>query len=152
MEVQEDFRELLILFNSHGVEYLITGAHTLAFYGAPRYTGDLDLLVRPSRVNAARIIAALTVFGFGELGLTADDFALPGQIIQLGFPPVRIDLITSLTGVSWEEADSGTVSADFGGVPVSYLGKRQFIINKRATGRLKDLADLEALEETAPCR
>ena len=147
METQEDFKELLALFNSRGIEYLITGAHTLAYYGAPRYTGDLDLYVRPSADNALRIMEALTEFGFGGVGLTADDFSSPGQIIQLGFPPVRIDLITSLTGVSWEEAVAGRESGDFGGVSVFYLGKEQFLINKRATGRMKDLADLEALGE-----
>jgi len=145
MEIQEDFKELLALFNSRGVEYLITGAHTLAYHGAPRYTGDLDLYVRPSEDNALRIMEALTEFGFGDVGLSVGDFSVPGQIIQLGFPPVRIDLITSLTGVSWAEADAGKVPGNFVGVAVSYLGRDQFVVNKRATGRMKDLADLEAL-------
>ena len=147
MEVQEDFRELLELFNSRSVEYIITGAHTLAYHGAPRFTGDLDIYVRPTVDNALRITDALVQFGFGDVGLTADDFSLPGNIVQLGFPPVRIDLITSLSGISWEESEAGKEPGDYGGIPVSFLGRKQFIINKRASGRMKDLADLEALGE-----
>ncbi len=93
MEIQSDFKELLELFNSHKVEYLVTGAYALAFHGAPRYTGDIDLFVNPQPVNAERIIAALHEFGFGSLGLKPDDFTEPGQIIQLGIPPARVDII-----------------------------------------------------------
>ena len=149
MEVQEDFKELLTLLNSHGVEYIIVGAHTLAYYGAPRYTGDLDIHLRPTPENAVRVMAALHEFGFGDVGLSTEDFAVPGKVVQLGFPPVRIDLLTSLTGIAWEEADSGKVRGEYGGLSVSYLGREQFIVNKRAIGRKKDLADLEALGENS---
>ncbi|MFB0516330.1 MAG: hypothetical protein ACETWG_06980 [Candidatus Neomarinimicrobiota bacterium] len=147
MEVQSDFRELLALFNEQKVDYLIVGAYALAFHGAPRYTGDMDILVKPGSSNAKRILAALKDFGFGSVGLKPEDFESPDKVIQLGVPPVRVDLLTSITGVSWEEAFSGRVKDTYGEVPVHYIGREQFILNKRELGRKKDLADLEALGE-----
>jgi hypothetical protein len=145
MEVQEDFRDLLALFNANKVDCLIVGAHALAYHGVPRYTGDLDILVRPDPANARGILKALGKFGFGAVGLTADDFTIPDKVLQLGVPPVRIDIVTSITGVSWEEAAAGRVRGNYGDVPVFFLGKKEFIKNKRAVGRKKDEADLEAL-------
>jgi hypothetical protein len=147
MEVQPDFRDLLALLNEHKVEYLIVGGYALAFHGAPRFTGDIDILVRPSQENARRVLQAIAAFGFEFPTLTVDDFQNPNQVVQLGVPPVRIDLITSLTGVSWEEADSSKVVGHFGDVNVHYIGREQFIANKRATGRKKDLSDIKALGE-----
>lgn len=147
MEVPRDFSELLALFNAHRVDYLIVGAHALAFHGAPRYTADLDLLVRPDAENARRVLRALEEFGFGSLGLTGDDFTAPDQVIQLGAPPVRVDLVTSITGVSWEQAAAGRVEGRYGDLDAHYLGKNELIQNKRALGRKRDLADLEALGE-----
>jgi hypothetical protein len=147
MEVQPDFRDLFELLNEHEVEYLIIGGYALAFHGAPRYTGDIDILVQPHPENAQRIIRALAKFGFNFANLTADDFQNPDRVVQLGVPPVRIDLITSITGVSWEEAAASRESGHFGNVPVHYIGKSQFIVNKRATGRKRDLADIESLGE-----
>ncbi len=92
-------------------------------------------------------MAALDEFGFGSVGLTAADFEIPDKVVQLGVPPVRIDIMTSLTGVSWEEAISGWREGEYGDIPVRYIGREQFILNKRAAGRKKDLADLEALGE-----
>lgn len=147
MDVQPDFRDLLALFNAHHVEYMIVGGYALAFHGAPRYTGDIDIFVRPDVCNARRILAALDEFGFGDVGLTAADFENPDRVVQLGVPPVRIDMITSLTGVSWDEAVTGRIEGTYGDIPVHYIGRNAFIMNKRATGRKKDLADLEALGE-----
>ena len=147
MEVQKDFSELLESFNAREVAYLIVGAHALAFHGAPRYTGDLDILVRPDKENARRVLAALSDFGFGSLELTAEDFTAPGRVVQLGVPPVRVDITTSITGVTWDEAYDGRVAGTYGNVPVHYLGRAQFVVNKRALARRKDLADLEALGE-----
>ncbi|MGB8656456.1 MAG: hypothetical protein WCE90_01560 [Candidatus Zixiibacteriota bacterium] len=147
MEVQPDFKELLALFNKHGVDYIIVGAYALAHHGAPRYTGDMDLLVRPNPENAKRILRAFDKFGFGSLGLKIEDFASPDQVIQIGVTPVRIDIVTSLTGVSWEQAAAGRIAGAYGDLEVYYLGKEQFILNKRALGRKKDLADLEAIGE-----
>jgi len=147
MDVPRDFSELLALFNAHRVDYLIVGAHALAFHGAPRYTGDLDIWVRPDVENARRILQALDAFGFGSLGLTADDFTAPDKVIQLGTAPVRVDLVTSITGVSWEQAMAGQVEGRYGDLDAHYLGKKELIQNKRALGRKKDMADLEALGE-----
>ncbi len=147
MEIQPDFRDLLELLNKHEVEYLIVGGYALAFHGAPRFTGDIDIYVKPHPENAHRILNALKDFGFGSLGLTAKDFQSRHKIVQLGVPPVRVDLITSLSAVSWEEAHAGRVPGYYGDVPVYYIGRKEYIVNKRAVGRKKDLADLEALGE-----
>ena len=147
MEVQPDFRDLLELFNKHQVEFMLVGGYALAFHGAPRYTGDMDIFVHISSQNAVRIMAALREFGFGSVGLTAENFQQENMVVQLGVPPVRVDIITSLTGISWEDAYSNRVQGKYGNVPVSYIGRDQFILNKKATGRKRDLADLEALGE-----
>ncbi|MBC8329335.1 MAG: nucleotidyl transferase AbiEii/AbiGii toxin family protein [Planctomycetes bacterium] len=147
MEVQPDFRDLLVLFRKHEVEYLIVGGYALAFHGAPRFTGDIDLLVRPDAENARRILAALADFGFESSDLSADDFQETEHVIQLGVPPVRIDLLTSISGVTWVEAEAGKAAGEYGDVSVYYLGREAFVANKRASGRQKDLADLEALGE-----
>jgi len=146
MDPQAEFSELLASFNAQGVEYVVAGAHALAFHGVPRFTGDMDVYVRPSPENARRVMAALKAFGFGDVGLAASDFERPEQVIQLGRPPVRVDLITSLTGLSWESTDAGKVAGEYADVPVHYLGRSEFITNKKAVGRNKDLADVEALE------
>ena len=148
MEAQRDFKELLESFNAAGVEYVIVGAYALAFHGVPRFTGDLDLLVRRTGENAQRVVAALKEFGFEPLGLTVDDFTQADHVVQLGVPPVRVDLLTSLTGVSWETASDGKVSGDYDGTPVYYLGRAELVANKRACSRAQDIADLEALGES----
>lgn len=147
MEVQQDFRELLELFNKHKVDYIIVGAYALGFHGAPRYTGDLDVFVAPQPINARNIVRALHDFGFGSVGVAEADFSEEGRVVQLGFPPVRVDILTSITGVSWEQARSGSVEGQFGDVSVHYLGRNDLVANKRSLGRKKDLADLEAIGE-----
>ena len=147
MEVQQDFRDLLELFNRNKVDYMIVGAYALGFHGVPRYTGDLDVFVRPDPINARSIMQALHEFGFGSAGLKAVDFEEEGKVVQLGVPPVRVDLITSITGVSWEQARSGRVKGQFGDLTAHYIGRDEFIANKRALGRKRDIADLEAIGE-----
>ena len=114
MDAQPDFRELLGLFNSHGVEYLVVGAYALAFHGAPRNTGDIDLLVRALPENAQRIVTALEAFGFGTLGLKCEDFLQPDQVVQLGVPPVRVDILTSscTTNARMRAAGTPNLTAD----------------------------------------
>jgi hypothetical protein len=145
MPLQRDLREFIESLNFHHVEYLIVGAFALAFHGVPRSTGDIDILVRRSAENAARIQATLVDFSFASLGLTAADFVNADQIIQLGHPPNRIDLLTSITGVEFDEAWAGRVAAKLHGVPVQFIDRQCLIRNKQATGRTRDLADLEAL-------
>lgn len=147
MEIQRDFKELLELFNAQNVEYLIVGGYALAFHGAPRFTGDIDLFVKPDADNAQRILAALSEFGFGSLDLSETDFTSGENVIQLGVPPVRIDIMTSLSGVGWEKAESGKVSGHYGDTEVHFIGREDFVTNKKALGRQRDLADLEALGE-----
>ncbi|MBN2079258.1 MAG: hypothetical protein JW838_09850 [Spirochaetes bacterium] len=145
MEILQDYKELLELFNKHKVEFIIVGSYALAHHGAPRYTGDIDLFVSPTEINARRILNALTDFGFGPLNLAIEDFSLPNKVVQLGVPPIRIDIITSISGVSWEEACSGKVEGMYGPIKVHFLGRDHYIKNKRSIGRKKDQADLEAI-------
>jgi hypothetical protein len=147
METQDDFRELLAFFNAQKVKYVIVGAHALAFHGVPRYTGDFDIPVKPDHDNAQAILMALHEFRFASAGLTVEDFTLPEKIVQLGYPPVRIDLITSITGVRWEDVYTSAAGGTYGEVPVQYIGKNEFIANKKAIGRHKDLTDIEMFGE-----
>jgi hypothetical protein len=147
MEPPRDFCELLAFFNARAVKSIIVGAYALAFHGVPRTTGDLDVLVESSPGNAEQVMRALEDFGFGAVGLSAAEFQKPDVVVQLGVPPVRIDLLTSITGVSWEHAWAGRVIDAFGGVPAAFLGLDELRRNKLAVGRHKDLADLEALGE-----
>lgn len=145
MDVPNDFKELLALLNAHKVEYLVVGAFAMAHHGAPRFTGDLDILIKPEEENARRILACLDAFGFASLGLSISDFTQPEQVVQLGVAPVRVDFITTLTGVSWQEAIDSKMEGLLAGVPVYFLGKEVIRKNKKALGRHKDMADLEAL-------
>jgi len=148
LEVGSDWIELLELFRSHRVEVVVVGAYALALHGHPRNTGVIDLLVRPTEENARRVMAALTDSGFGGVGLSVDDFCRQEQVVRLGRNPKRIDLLTSITGVSWEEAWEGSEVGWLGTERVHFLGREQYIANKRATGRLQDRADIQTLEKS----
>jgi hypothetical protein len=145
VKLQKDLREFIELLNSHKVEYLLVGGHAVAYHGHPRYTGDIDFFVRPSRENAEKVVAAVGAFGFQEAGFDVDTFTEPEKVIQLGRPPNRIDILTSISGVAFDDAWSGRVEADLDGAPVCFIGRAALIANKRAAGRQKDLADIEAL-------
>ena len=146
MNVHPDFADFIAALNRHHVEYVIVGAYALAFMGYPRYTGDVDIWIRPTASNAQALLRAIEDFGFKSLGLTQNDI-LSGKIIQVGYPPVRIDLLTELEGITEKEIWSSRREGPFGDYAVFYLGKDAFIKNKRAAGRPKDIADLEALGE-----
>jgi hypothetical protein len=147
MPLPEDWRAFIESLNSNEVEYLVVGAVALAHHGFPRYTGDLDVLVRNSPDNAKRLESALEEFGFASLGLKAADFVDSYRVIQLGVPPSRIDLVTSITGVPFDQAWAGRVEAVLGETHVNFIGREALILNKKMTGRAKDKADLEALGE-----
>ena len=147
MRLSSGWREFLELLNSRGVEYVIVGAHSLAFHGRPRYTGDLDILVGNSPGNAAKLVALLHDFGFAQSEFAVGDFTEPHQVIQLGRAPNRIDLLTSIDGVPTKEALATKLDATIDGVPVFILSKDALIKNKRAVGRPQDLADIEALRD-----
>jgi hypothetical protein len=146
MEIYPDFRDLLRLFNAHAVEFVIVGGYAVGHHGAPRYTGDIDLFVRPTDENAARVLAALGEFGFASLSLEQSDFNRPDRVTQLGFPPCRVDIVTSLDAVEFDDAVGGASTGTYGDVEVRYLGRDALLRNKRAVGRAKDLADVDALE------
>ena len=145
MRREKDFAELLELFNAHEVECCIVGAFALAFHAHPRYTKDMDLLVRPTPENGQRIVNALRDFGFASLQLTPEDFTKPEQVIQLGYPPLRIDLITSLSGVSFPEVWEHRVPGHYGEVAVNFISRADLIRAKSSTGRAQDAADVERL-------
>jgi hypothetical protein len=145
MSLSADLREFIELLNSRAVEYVIVGAHSLAFHGRPRYTGDLDILVRSSPENAEKLATVLTEFGFAESEFKPSDFVEPDQMIQLGRVPNRIDLLTGISGVATDEAFERKISTELAGLPVFILSKDLLIQNKRAVGRPQDLADIDAL-------
>ncbi|MCK4513899.1 MAG: hypothetical protein KAU31_01510 [Spirochaetaceae bacterium] len=147
VNIPKDFREFLQLLNDHAVEYVIVGGYALAFHGAPRFTGDMDVLVRPTEENARSLIAALNDFGFSDLSLTEQDFMAVDRVVQLGVPPMRIDLLTSIDGVDFEAAAAGSIRAEIAEITIPFIGREALVKNKRASGRPKDLADLEALGE-----
>ena len=148
MRLQKDLREFVALLNLHDVRYLIVGAHALSFHGHPRYTGDLDIFVSSDSENATKCLAAIDQFGLGSLGLSSDDLESPERVIQLGVSPNRIDLLTSLTGIEFEDAWGDRMEADFDDVPMHFLSRAHLVTNKRALGRPRDLADLERLGES----
>lgn len=141
-----DLRELLALFAANGVDFIVVGGHAVAFHGYPRFTEDLDLFVRPEPDNAARIMAALTAFGFGSTGLVAEDFLADDRVIQLGHAPNRVDILTRLWGVEFDDAWSRRVQGELDQMPISLISKSDLIRYKRATARPQDLADAAALD------
>ena len=145
----DDFGDVLREFVAHQVKFLVVGAHALAVHGVARATGDLDILVQPNLGNAERVLAALASFGapIDDLGISLDDFVRPDVVAQLGLPPYRIDILTSISGVGFDSAWEDRVEGNVVGVDVPVLGRASFRKNKQASGRPKDLADLQALGE-----
>lgn len=147
MPLNKDLREFVALLNSNEVEYLVVGAFAVAYYGYPRYTGDLDLLYRASEQNVQRILKVLTEFGFGSLSIRAEDLLCAGKVIQLGVNPNRIDLLNSISGVSFEDAWADRQDGNLDGVATQFIGWRALIRNKQSTGRSKDLGDVDELKK-----
>ena len=146
MKLHPDFSDFVEALNDNNMEYVVVGSFALAFHGSPRATGDIDFWIRPTTSNAKALIKALEVFGFGALDISEEDI-VSGKIIQLGFPPVRIDIITIIDGLIPEELWDTKEKGKLGPHDVFYLGKEAFIKNKRTMRRHKDLADLELLGE-----
>jgi hypothetical protein len=145
--MHQDFLDLLQAFVDHSVRFLIVGAYALGVHGRPRATGDLDVWVDPTPENAASVMRALAQFGAPTEQVTAADFSRPGIVFQMGLPPLRIDLLTELSGLTFDEAWSTRTRAPFGPIVVDVIGRDAFVRNKRATGRVRDLGDVEALGE-----
>lgn len=143
----QDFKEFVSLLIESKVEYLIVGGYAVGIYGHPRYTGDLDIWLNATLENAVRIVKAVNLFGFSSFGLTPDDFTKEGNVIQLGYPPLRIDLLTQIDGVTFEECYKHCRSVDIEGISVNFIGYQDLVKNKKHTGRLKDIDDIEHMKE-----
>ena len=144
--MNRDFVEMLSALSEAGAEFLVVGAHALAAHGYPRATGDLDLWVRADAANASRVLAALRRFGSPLFDLSADDLSREGNVFQIGVPPVRIDILTSVSGVTFEEAWPRRTTVTLEGIAVGVIGREDLVRNKRATGRPQDLLDANRLE------
>ena len=147
--MDEDFRDLLAAFLTHEVRFLVVGAHALAVHGIPRATADLDVWVEPTKANAARIWEALVAFGapLDTLRITRDDFTRPEVVVQFGLPPRRIDILTSVSGLSFADAWEDVFEQTVDDLRVPFLGRDSLVRNKQASGRPKDLSDLDALRD-----
>jgi Nucleotidyl transferase of unknown function (DUF2204) len=146
MDLAPDFDEFIGSLNVHGVEFLIVGAYALAFHGAPRFTGDLDVLVRPTLENADRLLVVVREFGFDAPELTPDIVIDPRRLIQMGVEPVQIHVMSAISGVSWDDAWRTHDTVVLDGRTIPFIGRDAMLVNKRAAGRPKDLADIDALK------
>lgn len=152
MRLQKDLREFLELLNSTSVNYVVVGGYAVAYHGSPRFTGDIDCLVELSTENAERLIEVINRFGFADLDIQRSDFLNPDSVVQLGVPPNRIDLLTAIDGVTFDEVWRTRVTGQLDGLPVCFISKELLLQNKRAAGRAKDLADVVSLSKKNPGR
>jgi len=147
MMVEKEYEEFLSLLNKHKIRYCIIGAYAVAFYVKPRYTKDLDILVEPSNENARKVLRALEEFGFEELSISLDDLTQEGNILQLGYEPLRIDLLTKLEGFHFQDIWQNRVIGDYGSEKVFFIGLEDLIRNKKMSARPSDKIDIELLEK-----
>ena len=150
MPVNPDFSDLFSALNDADTRYLMVGGYAVSFHAEPRFTKDLDVWVEPTPANAVAAHRALSAFGAPMEDVRPADLSNPGLIVQLGVPPNRIDIVTSIDGVSFEQAWAGRVDSVYGDVPVHVIGRRELVLNKRACGRPQDLVDADQLEKSAP--
>jgi len=142
----QDFKEFIELLIKNRAEYLIVGGYAVGIHGYPRYTGDLDIWLNPTVANAQLILKSVNEFGFSSFKLSEDDFRKPGNVIQLGYPPLRIDLLTEIDGVTFEECFKNRKEVTIDGLTVNFTGYNDLLKNKKETGRARDLGDLENLQ------
>jgi hypothetical protein len=147
LHLAPDFDEFCALLSAHDVEFVIVGAHALAFHGAPRFTGDLDILVRPTEENGRKLLSAITAFGFPTHLLTPKDIEIGKKVVEMGVAPVQIHVMSRIDGVTWADVWESRELGPLGSRSVPFIGREAFLRNKRAAGRPKDLADIEALRE-----
>jgi hypothetical protein len=143
--LNNDFKEFARLLGAHHVEYMVVGGYAMMAHGHPRFTGDIDFWVRPSEQNAQALVRCLDEFGMSALGLTEQDFLKTDVVIQLGYAPMRIDLMTSISGVDFDEAYPQRLQIQMQGIVLSVIGLEAFIQNKKTVGRHKDLGDIEMI-------
>ncbi|MBK8226488.1 MAG: nucleotidyltransferase [Flavobacteriales bacterium] len=145
--LSKDFKEFVALLKEHGAEYMIVGGYAVGMHGYPRYTGDLDIWLKPTTSNAERVLKALHGFGFGGLNITVGDLTKEDNVIQLGQPPLRIDLLMSIDGVRFDECYANRKEETFDGLRMNFIGYHDLVKNKKASGRHRDLDDLENIPE-----
>lgn len=146
MILEPDFEDFIQLLNQYDVDYMIVGGYAMAFHGRPRYTGDLDIWIDISDSNASKMLAVIQEFGFSTLGFVKEDFLRENLINQIGYPPLRIDILTSIDGVSFNEAYQHKQMISIDNLKANYIGLNELIQNKKSSGRLQDLADIKALK------
>ena len=147
MEPAQDFGEFCELLTARHVEFVVVGDYALAYHGAPRFTGDLDVLVRPTTANAVLLLHAIATFGFPTAPLTPADIVAGTKVVEMGVPPIQIHVMSHIDGVTWEEVWETRELGKFGAQQVPFIGRAAFLRNKKAAGRPKDLADIDALRE-----
>lgn len=147
MQLASDFEDFIELLNKHSVEYLVVGGYAMAFHGRPRFTGDLDIWINVSESNAEKMLVVLAEFGFSSLGYCKEDFLKENIINQIGYPPLRIDILTSIDGVAFSEAVKHKKSIDIESTSVAFIGLNQLIANKKASNRPQDIADVISLQK-----
>ncbi len=153
MTLAKDFEDFVKLLNQHEVEYMVVGGYALAFHGKPRHTGDFDIWINISEKNASRMVQVLKEFGMSSMGFQKDDFLKPGYMTQIGYPPLRIDILNSIDGVEFDKAaremNRIEIEPD---LPLNYIGLKDFIKNKQASGRMQDLADIQEMNKLPPVK
>ncbi len=145
--LSKDFKEFVALLKEHDAEYMIVGGYAVGVHGYPRYTGDLDIWLNPTPENAQRVLAALNDFGFGGLNISLEDLTKENNVIQLGQPPLRIDLLMSIDGVTFSECWADRKQETFDGLRMNFIGYHDLVRNKRASGQHRDLDDIENMPE-----
>lgn len=150
MTLAKDFEDFVKLLNQHHVAYMIVGGYALAFHGKPRHTGDLDIWIQNSDDNSDKLVNVIKEFGLGSLGLTKADFLQEGYVTQIGYPPLRIDILNSIDGVIFDDAFQNKLLINIDGLDINYIGLRDFIDNKIASGRSQDIVDLKEIKKINP--
>jgi predicted nucleotidyltransferase len=150
MTLAEDFEEFVRLLNRHNVEYMVVGGYAMAFHGKPRYTGDLDIWIKISETNAKMLVKVMDDFGMTSLGFEKSDFLRPGYISQIGYPPLRIDILNTIDGVQFEEAYQNRLILEEGDLKIVYIGLTDLLQNKIASGRKQDEVDVEEIKKVLP--
>ena len=145
MNIERDFADFVALLNKHAVDYMVVGGYALAFHGEPRTTGDMDIWIDCTESNARKMVIVMVEFGMGSIGFRWEDFVEPGIVNQIGQPPLRIDILTEIDGVTFAEAAGGRQFFKSGNLRIPFIGREDFIKNKKASGRKKDLADIRRI-------
>jgi predicted nucleotidyltransferase len=150
MILAKDFEDFVQLLNDYKVEYMVVGGYAMAFHGKPRYTGDLDIWINISEANAQKMLKVMNAFGMASLGFEKDDFLEPGYISQIGYPPLRIDILNNIDGVGFTEAYENKKKFVEGDLEISYIGLQDLLANKIASGRKTDIADVQVIKKIVP--